>query len=112
MLKKLDSRAICFTEARKIFEDRKISELSDEQKQSLDYLRTMPKISYKETESCKQELQAIEGLKDHQMASLMSLFPKNEDEIKAVFAKERINLTKDQISKILEALDKVRPDKK
>ena len=72
----------------------------------------MPKLSAKDNENCKQELQAIEGLKDHQTAALMSLFPKNEDEVKVLFAKERINLNKDQISKILEALDKVRPDKK
>ena len=112
MLKKLDSRAISFTEARGVIEERKISELSDEQKQTLDYLRTMPKLSDKDTESCRKELEAIEGVKDYQAASLMSLFPKNEEEVKVLFAKERVNLTKDQISKILEALDKVRPSKK
>ena len=112
ILKKVDSRSVSFTETRKILEDRKISELSPEQKQTLDYLRTTHKLSEKDFESSKKELEGIEGLKDHQVATLLSLFPKDDEEVKVLFAKERINFTKDQISKIIEALDKVRPEKK
>src|SRR3989338_2421854 len=101
MLTKTDSRAICFTEARKILEKRKISEFAEEQKRTLDYLRAMPAMAGKDCDTAKEELAKIEGIKDHQIAMVLSLFPKTSEEMEIIFSKERINLKKEQVSTIL-----------
>ena len=86
--------------------------LGYEQKITVDYLRRHTLLSEKDVLITRKELEQIEGLKEHQITALLDMVPETEEDVKIIFMKERVNIEKDQIKKILEALDKVRPDKK
>ena len=86
--------------------------LGYEQKITVDYLRRHTLLSEKDVIITRKELEQIEGLKEHQITALLDMVPETEEDVKILFMKERVSIEKDQIKKILEALDKVRPDKK
>ena len=86
--------------------------LGYEQKITVDYLRRHTLLSEKDVIITRKELEQIEGLKEHQITALLDMVPETEEDVKILFMKERVSVEKDQIKKILEALDKVRPDKK
>ena len=86
--------------------------LGYEQKITVDYLRRHTLLSEKDVTITRKELEQIEGLKEHQITALLDLVPETQEDVKILFMKERVSIEKDQIKKILEALDKVRPDKK
>lgn len=112
-MKVIESRPVTFVEAEKILEEKKKSEMAYEQKITVDYLRKFVQIGEKEVELAKKELkEAIDDLKDHQIVMLINLLPETDEEVEVLFVKERLNLTKDQVKKILEVLDKIRIKKK
>lgn len=110
-MKKTNSTAVSFTEARNILNEIPEESLGYEQKITLEYLKTRQKLSKKDLETAQEELKAIEGVKDTHIAQLLSLFPKDEDEVKIMFMKDRTPLEGSSVKKILEAVDKVRPGK-
>lgn len=111
-MKKLNVTAVSFTEARNILDKIPEESLGYEQKITLEYLKTRSKVSKKDLEAAIEELKGIEGVKDTHIAQLLSLFPKDADEVKIMFMKDRTALEDSAVKKILEAIDKVRPEKK
>ncbi len=82
-----------------------------EQKITLDFLKACIPISGKDAKKMKDELKnAIPELKDHQIATIINILPMNEEDVKIIFAKERLELTDEIIKKILEIVDKYRPE--
>ena len=108
-MKKVESKPISFTEARVVLETIPEESLGYEQKITLEYLRTQPKLTDGELKSAREELQGIADVKEHHVALLLSIFPKTVEEVKTLFMKERVSLEEPAIKQVLEALDKVRP---
>lgn len=106
--------AISMAEAKeilsKIVEER--GELAGyEQKITLDFLKACVPLSGEDARKMKDELKnAIPELKDHQIAMIINILPMNDEDVKIIFAKERLELSEDMIKKILEIVDKYRPE--
>ena len=53
-----------------------------------------------------EELSAISILKPRYMALILSMMPDSEEEVELLFSKERTNLKKEEIKKIVEIVKK------
>ncbi|MCK5474561.1 MAG: hypothetical protein KAI53_04090 [Candidatus Aenigmarchaeota archaeon] len=111
-MKILDTKTATMAEALDILKNENEDNLGYEQKITLEYLHRHTLLSKKDVVVARAELEKIEGLKEHQITALLDLLPEKEEEVKIIFMKERITLETAQIKKVLEAIDKIRPDKK
>ncbi|MCK4828892.1 hypothetical protein KA005_74900 [bacterium] len=112
-MKIIDTKPITYGEAKEILSKmEKEKEPGYEQKITLEYLRTRTMLNKKDAKSATGELSKIEGLKEHQLVALISLLPKDENEINTLFMKERVKLEKDKIAEIARIIKKVRPKEK
>lgn len=118
-MKIIEEKNISLAEARWTMEKKEQAakaaekELGYEQRTTLEYLRKFTLLTKEDAETAWKELAALnEGmLRDHQIAALLDVLPENEEEVKVVLMKERLDLTPEHIKAILEALAKVRPTK-
>jgi len=113
-MKIVESKPITHVEAEDVLTklETEKKQLGYEQKITLDYLRAHKTASKKDIKDAIESLSKIEGLKDHQVISIVNLMPKDEDEVNAIFMKERVKLEKDRIPKILAVIDSIRPKEK
>lgn len=94
-------------EAKKILKKRsKEGELNYEQKNSLDYLNKYNKLPEKEIESLIGELSKIEKLQDKHIVGIVEMMPHDLDDLRLLFANERIVLEDDEKKKIIDAVKK------
>lgn len=108
----LEEKIIPQAEVREILEEilKNEEEPVYEQKVTLDFLRKFVKISREDAEKAIKELLNLsEKIKPRIAVKLVDLLPSDEDEVRAVFAKERFTLTNDEVGEILKVLDKYRP---
>ncbi len=119
MLKTISERPVSAANARKVLEDKEKErheaekELGYEQKITLEYLRSMPMVSAEVAEEAFNSLkEAVPDFKDHQAVMILDMMPRNEEEMQLLFAKERLKISKEQIEKTLEIIDKIRPKDK
>lgn len=104
-MKILDEKIITNSEAKEILEIRKKEkDLIYEQKIALDFLEKTCKISKTVFDKLIAGLSEIRILKPRHMALLINNLPMTEDEVKQIFVKERTNLKKDEIKKIVEIM--------
>jgi len=107
-MKIIEEHPITLTEAKLVLSKReKEGELEYEQRITLDYLRKFAKLSKKDIESARSELSKIDGLREHHIVCILNTLPEDEEDIKAVFMKERITLNESQIKDILGILAKI-----
>ena len=88
----------------KINKDRK--ELLYEQRTALDHAQKFSKLSLKKTEELIKELQKIEIIQENHAYKIADILPKNIDDLKVIFAKERISLGEAEGKKILDLINK------
>lgn len=94
---------INWPQAKKILEEKeKEKELGYEQKNALEYLRRFCKISIKNANQLTEELKKIEKLNETQIINIVNLLPKNLDDLRVLFANEKIDLSQEEKNKILE----------
>ncbi len=99
---------ITATSVKKILSKReKEKELGYEQKITLDHLKKFSKISEKDATELVEELSKIEKLKPHQVINIVNFLPKDLDELRLIFANDRITLSEDDKKKILSLVKKV-----
>ncbi len=102
-----DEEPISIPEARVIMDKRKEEgDLSYEQNVTYEYLKKMSKLSPSKAEALRKELQEVAILKPRHIAKIIDIMPDTEDEVKLLFEKERTNLKKDEITKIVEIVKK------
>lgn len=99
-------RAVSSPEALKIMEKRqKDGELSYEQQNTLTHLEKVAKIPAKDAEALEKVLGDLDlKLSDKQTAMLITLLPKNADEIRQILAQEKTDATDEQIKAVLDAV--------
>jgi DNA-directed RNA polymerase subunit F len=97
-----DEKVTSWVEAKKILmkmEGEK--ELGYEQKNALEHLRKFCKIPESKAQKILNELRKIEKLKDKHIVNIMNFLPENLDDVRIIFANERVVLTEDDKKKIL-----------
>ncbi len=89
---------------KKVEKDRK--ELLYEQKIALEHAHKFAKLSVKKSEGLIKELLKLEFLHEIHAYKIADILPFNEDDVKTIFAKERITLSENDIKKILDLVEK------
>ncbi len=102
----IEERPITASEARKILEEReKKGELNYEQKTALDHLSKFVKLKPEKAREALEELSKLDKIKPETGVKIVDTLPENEEDIRAIFAKERYVLTKEEMGKILKAIE-------
>jgi DNA-directed RNA polymerase subunit F len=83
-------------------------ELSYEQQNTLDYAEKFAKLSTKDADELEKKLREISGLTEKQIVSIINILPKKEDELKAVVAKDKLELDEEQIKTVAKIVKEYR----
>ncbi len=89
---------------KKVEKDRE--ELLYEQKIALEHAHKFAKLSVKKSEGLIKELLKLEFLHEIHAYKIADILPSTEDDVKTIFAKERITLSENDIKKILDLVEK------
>lgn len=102
-----EEKFINWAEAKKILDKRdKERELGYEQKNALEHLRKFSKLGQKAVEGIIAEVDKIERLKDRHKVAIVNMLPKDEDELKMLFANEIVNISDEDKKKIIAVVKK------
>ncbi len=114
-MKILEEEAISYAEAKEIMEavEKETQEMGYEQKITLDFLRSCVILNAESARKAKEELKKeIPELKDTHIAMILNILPEEEEDVKIIFAKERVELDETKIKKILEIVAKIKPEER
>ena len=87
-------------------------ELEDEdvllasQKSALDHAQKVSNISLEDANKIIEEVSQIEEVTDVIAVKIADILPKYPEDVRAIFSKERINLSSDKINQIIEIVGK------
>ena len=103
-----ERKAITISETKEILKE--VKRQNYVQKQALEYASKFSKLSATKAKKLIDELleSGIPRIKDRHLVKLADLMPNTHDELRAIFAKEEIALTKQDMDKVLEILKKYR----
>ncbi len=105
---------ITIAEAKELMEEivkkrQKKAELLYETRRALKHLRTFSKIPADKAKELVNELLKLPQVPKKEIAiKLVDIMPRIPDEVRIIYAKERLTLTPDQINEILSIIDKYR----
>jgi DNA-directed RNA polymerase subunit F len=106
-MKVLETKPITMAQAKNIMVKReKERELGYEQKTALEHLKKFSKLSAKDANKLLEEVSSVFRMSPQTAAKIVNLMPKNADEIRMIFAREKFSLKEDEINKILELVKK------
>ena len=89
---------------KKVNKDR--DELSYEQRTALEHAQKFAKLSVKQTKDLIKDLMKLENIGENHAYKIADILPTNEDDVKAIFAKERFTLGESEIKNILKTVGK------
>ena len=93
-------------EAKKALERKaKDKELGYEQKNALEYLKAFAKLTEAKAKAMKEDLEALK-LQPKHIAMVMDFLPETQEEVKALFSSEVINLSEEDRKKVAAAVSK------
>ena len=103
-----EKKPVTISEAKEILKE--VKRQNYVQKQALEYATKFSKLSVTKSKKLIDELleAGIPRIKDRHLVKLADLMPHTHDEMRAIFAKEEITLTKQDLDKVLEILKKYR----
>ena len=94
-------------DAKKIIDERKKErDLVYDQKICLEYLEKVATLSVTQLKNLLDELTKITILKPRYVALILGMMPDTGEEVETLFSKERTNLKKEEIKKIVEIVKK------
>ena len=98
-----DTQLVSLAEVKNILKkvEKERKELLYEQRIALDHAQKFAKLSLKNTKDLIKELLELDFMRDVYAYKIADLVPSTEDDIKTIFAKERITLNEPQIKNIL-----------
>ena len=103
----LNEEDVSIHDAKRIMEDRKKErDLVYDQKVCLDYLEKISTLTQKQLESLLEELGKIQILKPRYVALILNSMPDTEEEVEALFSKERTKLKKEEVKQIVSIISK------
>lgn len=77
-------------------------ELSYELRKSIEHVNHLSKLSPEASRELLGELLELEKMKPEIAYRIVNLMPRNRDELRAIYAKERFNLTPEELDTILD----------
>jgi DNA-directed RNA polymerase subunit F len=104
-----EEKPISNSEAKTILDKlaKSVKELNYEQRIAADYLSKFPGLSAKKSKKLVEELLELnQKIKPDLAVKIADLQPKDEEDVRAIFAKERFTLTKEEIKAILGLVQK------
>ena len=105
---KAEARPVSLSEVknilRKVEKDRE--ELNYEQRTALEHANMFAKLPVKKTEEMIKELLKIEFIQEFHAYKIADILPKNQDDVRTIFAKERITLNENKIKDIINIVSK------
>jgi DNA-directed RNA polymerase subunit F len=81
-------------------------ELTPEQKLALEHCQRFARTDAKKAKKLMKELSELGVVSDTNAAKICDLMPTHPDDVRVIFAKERTNLDKKDIEKILSIVEK------
>jgi len=81
-------------------------ELTPEQKLALEHCQRFARIDAKKAKKLMKELSELGVVSDINAAKICDLMPTHPDDVRVLFAKERTNLDKKDVEKILSIVEK------
>lgn len=108
MVRENEAKPVSLAEVKNILKkiEKERKELLYEQKVALEHSTKFAKLPAKKTEDLIKELTKLEFLQEIHAYKIADILPTNEDDIKTIFAKERVTLGEGNIKKILEIVKK------
>jgi DNA-directed RNA polymerase subunit F len=107
--KVLEENPITIGEVSEILKKKDPETMIYEQKVALDHLQKFAKLKAKDARKLVEEIIKLnEKFKLHHAVKVADLLPVDGGDIKAIFAKERFSLSKDEIKALLEVVAKYR----
>jgi len=76
------------------------------QKAALDHAQKVSNISVEDANKIIEEVSQIEEVTDAIAVKIADILPKYPEDVRAIFSKERINLSNDKINQIIEIVGK------
>jgi len=106
-MKILENKPITMAEAKEILiGEEKSKELTYEQKLAVEHLKKFTKLSPEDAKKATEELSSVLRMSQDTLVQILNILPKNVDELRMIFARERFSLKDEEITKILEILKK------
>ena len=103
----LEEKFVSFSEAKKILEKKaKDKELGYEQKNALEHLRKFSKMPQKSIVGIFDGLDKIERLKEKHKVAIVDILPKDDDELKMLFANEIVTVSDEDKKNIISIVKK------
>lgn len=101
-----DAEIVLLSEVKELLEaerDRR-GELRYEQKLALEHAQRFARLSPKDAKKLFKELQKVDRVSAENAAKLVDMCPRHPEDVRAVFSKERFNLSEDDVTKILDTV--------
>jgi DNA-directed RNA polymerase subunit F len=106
-MKVIETKPVSMAEAKDILSSReKRKELSYEQKLALEHLNKFTKLKAENAKKLLEELSGVLRMSQETMVQILNFLPKNPDELRMIFSREKFSLKEDEINKILEIIKK------
>jgi DNA-directed RNA polymerase subunit F len=86
----------------------KFKELSFEKRATVDHVGNFKRIDEKHAKSMIKDLLKLERVTEYHAYKISEILPRDEMELRPVFAKDRFSLTPEELKSILEIVDKHR----
>jgi DNA-directed RNA polymerase subunit F len=106
-MKVIETKPVSMTEAKEVLSSReKRKELGYEQKLALEHLNKFTKLKPEEAKKLSEELSSVLRMSQETLVQILNFLPKNPDELRMIFSREKFSLKEDEINKILEIVKK------
>jgi DNA-directed RNA polymerase subunit F len=104
----LDDEYLTLAEIKEALEkEQKVkTELLSEQKLALEHAQKFSKLKPKDAKKLVKELKAMEKVSEQMAVKIADLLPTHNDDLQALFAKERTSLAKEDMEQIMEIVRK------
>jgi len=103
-----EERSVTLAEVKEIMEgeSKNRAELSNEQKISLDHATKMAKLTPKQTDKLLKDLKELDFISDNLATKIADILPTYPEDVRVLFAKERLILDKKQIDQLIATVKK------
>jgi DNA-directed RNA polymerase subunit F len=81
-------------------------ELGYEQNLAVEHLTKFTRLDAKNAEKLMEEINSVLRMGAETLVQIVNVMPKNPDEVRMIFAREKFSLKEDEVAKILEIVKK------
>ncbi|MBU3905081.1 MAG: RNA polymerase Rpb4 family protein [Nanoarchaeota archaeon] len=106
-MKIIEIEPVSMPEAKSIMAKReKVGEMNYEQKLALEHLKCFTRLTPSDAKKMTEEITNIIKMSPETLVQIINILPKNADELRMIFAREKFSLQEEEVKKILEIVAK------